>query len=367
MKKIFTLLTMGALTLFSKNSFSQVNENFENGLGTLSANCWEFVSMMYATTPSPYIITGNASLYSEPPVSADSIRIMRTPLLNVGSTIDVSFNYRLSNNLTGQASRTITVDLTDVNGVVVQNLTVIDVASNATTTVTFSQTFSVNTPANYRLAISFSGGKGAGNVRMSLDDLYTSAVLVGCLLNSPLPVKLISFQGNRNGNSISLNWAVASNETADRFEVERSFDGKDFTTAGIVMSSDKAGAESYSFKETINNDKAYYRLKMFDKNQDPEYSKTLVLQTKTLNGNAIKIINNPVINKLTFSFTSPARQQMQVTVFDLAGRAQSRTQVSLYQGSNVISLPLAANFATGTYVVELSNGAERFTTKFVKQ
>src|SRR6266496_540539 len=110
MKKFYLFCMMGAVTLISKKSSAQINENFDNGLSTLTANCWEFVSMMYATSPSSYVINGSSSLYSEPPVNSDSIRIVRTPLLIVSNSIDVSFNYKLSNNLTGQATRNIKVD-----------------------------------------------------------------------------------------------------------------------------------------------------------------------------------------------------------------------------------------------------------------
>ena len=55
-----------------------------------------------------------------------------------------------------------------------------------------------------------------------------------------LPVHLISFQGNMNkNNKVTLNWTVADNEIANNFEVERSFNGRDFTTVGVVFASEK--------------------------------------------------------------------------------------------------------------------------------
>src|SRR4029079_3403537 len=173
--------------------------NFENGFGPLVTNCWQFTNMMYATN-SAYVINGNGSVYSEPPVNSDSIRNMRTPLLNVGSSITVSFVYRLSNNLTGQSTRTVTIDLVDNSGNVVQNLSTFNIANDATSAVSFNQTFNVTTPGIYRLSVSLSGSNGNGSVRVSLDDLYESATLVGCAVNGPLAVKLMSFSGNKNEN-----------------------------------------------------------------------------------------------------------------------------------------------------------------------
>jgi len=186
--------------------------------------------------------------------------------------------------------------------------------------------------------------------------------------NSPLPVKLISFQGNKNENKVSLQWAVATNETADRFEIERSLDGKDFTTAGIVMSTEKFGAESYSFKETVTSDKVFYRLKMYDNTRISEYSKILAFQVKSAsNSNQIKIINNPATDKLTLSFNSSVNQPVEIKVYDISGRTQMTQKMNVYQGSNLISLPLNSSFKTGVYIVKINNGTELQMAKFVKQ
>ena len=57
---------------------------------------------------------------------------------------------------------------------------------------------------------------------------------------SPLPVNLVRFQGNMNkNNKVTLNWTIADNETAYSFEIERSTNGRDFTTIGVVFASEK--------------------------------------------------------------------------------------------------------------------------------
>jgi hypothetical protein len=184
----------------------------------------------------------------------------------------------------------------------------------------------------------------------------------------PLPVKLISFQGNMNNGKVNLQWAVAQNEINDHFEVEKSNDGKTFTTKGIVLASAKYGAESYSFGETVNSEKVYYRLKMFDINQVITYSKILAFQPKmATSGNGIKIINNPVTDKLTLSYSSVSNQSVQIKVYDLNGRMQMNERMNTYEGSNLISLTISSAFKTGMYVVEINNGSERQAAKFVKQ
>ncbi|HMK16745.1 MAG TPA: T9SS type A sorting domain-containing protein [Chitinophagaceae bacterium] len=372
MKKIFTLCSIVTLSLFANKSFAQINENFDNGFAPLQADCWQFTSMMHATIPSGYVINGNGSAYSEPPVSSDSLRIMRTPFLNFGTVVDVSFMYKLSGNLTGQAKRFIKLDLVNSAGVVVQTLDSFNITNAATSATLYSQIIAVNMPGVYRFSLTLGGKTGAGNVRTSIDDLNVNATLVGCdavEVNKLLPVHLISFQGNMNkNNKVTLNWTVADNEIASNFEVERSFNGRDFTTVGVVFSSEKMGTENYMFFETTSGiDKVMYRLKMIDKNHKVDYSRVLIFQLKSASTNNIKIIGNPINDKLTFSYTSPSAQMVDVKVYDMSGKTVLNNKVNSMEGSNVISLPLSSTFKAGMYVVEVNNGTELHSSKFIKQ
>jgi hypothetical protein len=372
MKKIFTLCSLITLTLCANNSFAQINENFNNGFAPLQADCWQFTSMMYATSPSAYVINGSGSAYSEPPVSSDSLRIMRTPYLNFGPVVDISFMYRISGNLNGQATRFIKLDLVNSAGAIIQTLDSFNISNAATTATLYSHTIAVNMPGVYRFSLTMGGKTGGGNVRTSIDDLNVNATLVGCddiIVNKLLPVHLIAFQGNLNkNNKVTLNWTVADNEIANDFEIERSFNGKDFTTAGVVLASEKMGTEDYLFYETTSGtDKVMYRLKMIDKNHAVNYSRILIFQLKSITTNNIKIIGNPVNDKLTFSYTSPSAQMVDVKVYDVSGRIILSNKVNSMEGSNVISLPLSSTFKAGMYVVEVNNGIELHSSKFVKQ
>jgi len=106
---------------------------------------------------------------------------------------------------------------------------------------------------------------------------------------------------------------------------------------------------------------------MFDNNQVVTYSKILVFLTKTAASSGIKIITNPITDKLTLSYSSASNQSVEIKVYDLSGRIQLSQRMNAYEGSNLISLTISSAFKTGMYVVELNNGAERQTAKFVKQ
>ena len=240
--------------------------------------------------------------------------------------------------------------------------------NNTTAVKSFNQTFTVNTPGIYRLAIITGGGTGGGNARISVDDLSEDATVLGCMQNLTLPVKLISFAGSLNNNKVTLQWAVAENENNDHFEVEKSPDGNDFITAAVVMASSKSGTESYSINEIMKTEKSYYRLRMFDNNKIVTFSKTLLIENKIITtASGLKIVNNPAVDKLSLSFTSTNNQPVEIKVYDMTGKMQMNQKINVYPGGNFVSLPLSSSFKTGMYAVEVSDGSERQTAKFVKQ
>ena len=84
--------------------------------------------------------------------------------------------------------------------------------------------------------------------------------------------RVISVSGNILGNKIYLNWAVSENESADRFEVEKSTDGKHFKTAALVFGTDKAANDNYQFYEKAGNQLFVYRIKLINKDKKTAYS-----------------------------------------------------------------------------------------------
>lgn len=94
-------------------------------------------------------------------------------------------------------------------------------------------------------------------------------------LLAPLPVKLISFDGQKELNNISLRWQTTEEINFDHFEVERSFDMENFTTINSTeIHSVSEGL--YRFDDVspaigIN----YYRLKMVDIDGSVNFSKAI--------------------------------------------------------------------------------------------
>ena len=87
--------------------------------------------------------------------------------------------------------------------------------------------------------------------------------------------KFINVDGKINNDKVNLTWNISENETADKFEVEKSVDGKTFLIAALVFGTDKMNSDQYQFYEKVNSGKILYRIKLINKNKELEYSKII--------------------------------------------------------------------------------------------
>ncbi len=89
---------------------------------------------------------------------------------------------------------------------------------------------------------------------------------------STLPVRLLSFSGRAvNNGTIELKWVTEIEINNKQFELQRSFNGKDFTTVAVVLSLDGSGTKAYSHKDVLPAgapSKIFYRIKQIDTDGD---------------------------------------------------------------------------------------------------
>ena len=184
---------------------------------------------------------------------------------------------------------------------------------------------------------------------------------------SILPVKLISFQGSINNKNAALEWQVASNEQAYKFEVEKSIDGKNFENTSLVAPSGRNGNETYKYNEATGYDKIYYRLKITDRNSMVTYSKVLAFSNETNGKEKLNILGTNVTDKLTLSFQSQLNQSAEINVLDIAGKLVLKQNVKMSKGNNLLSFSLPVSMNNGMYVASLAGNNFTLSAQFIKQ
>ncbi|HEX4875883.1 MAG TPA: hypothetical protein VFV31_04375 [Chitinophagaceae bacterium] len=81
------------------------------------------------------------------------------------------------------------------------------------------------------------------------------------------PVKIISTRATVVNNKIVLDWAVSANKSADRFIIEKSTDGKNYSVAALVFTTENKDEAHYTYFEKINKTKYQYRILAIDNEQ----------------------------------------------------------------------------------------------------
>ena len=188
-------------------------------------------------------------------------------------------------------------------------------------------------------------------------------------LNAQLDLAFISnFSANSTNSCNRLTLTIANNRAVRSFEVEKSTDGNEFKVIAVFLATEKFGTETYTYADTaIGADKIMYRLRILNKSQNDFYSRIILVRSKVTPDNDIRIMGNPVKDKLFFNYSSTKAQQTDIRIYSLTGKILLTQQINGFKGNNLITIPLGSDFAPGMYVLEINNEIISQTATFIKQ
>jgi endonuclease I len=175
---------------------------------------------------------------------------------------------------------------------------------------------------------------------------------------SALPVDVILFTGQLNNNIISLNWKVATEINLDRYEIERSFNGTEYSFIGTVKAE---GKSSYVYNDNIESfrgRRVYYRLKKTDK--DGRFSYTAVFTLHIPMNTKFTIYPNPASSVIKLQLNSNSNEMVNISISDIAGRIVYIKNMKAING--VIDIP-TISFGAGSYIVRLSMNGEEYSQR----
>ncbi|WP_157600470.1 T9SS type A sorting domain-containing protein [Rufibacter sp. DG15C] len=186
-----------------------------------------------------------------------------------------------------------------------------------------------------------------------------------CEPGGVLPVELVSFNGISRNGSVELSWSTATEINNDRFEVERSTNGKDFSTIGEVKGAGNSSMLlSYGYKDKqAPAGNVYYRLNQVDLDGSHEYSKVVSVQhsaSTAAQGMQIKLFPNPITDgNLTVKVESlpEGSGNISYSVMDMNGKLLHTA--TLAANTTEVNLPLRSlGLRQGVYVVSFTSGKE---------
>ena len=213
------------------------------------------------------------------------------------------------------------------------------------------------------------GNTGAGTLITAAGSTPTSFgpfTLSSSTSNNPLPIELLSFTAEPDGQVVDLAWATATEQDNDRFVVERSADAMAFQA---VFETDGAGNSSSTLHYTGVDPRpldglSYYRLKQIDLDGAFSYSSVVAVQRPTAQGDAhVVLYPNPSTGELNVRIPGDPGQAHVVRLFDATGRSMLEQRTA----TSVLHIDASA-LPSGTYHVVAMDGDQwSGTTSWVKQ
>ncbi len=160
---------------------------------------------------------------------------------------------------------------------------------------------------------------------------------------------MVDFYGNVVNDKAILKWTSLNEQNMKEYEVEKSFDGINFSKVGIVTATNSINTVNYSFDDPEDIASfAYYRLKFISQSYNRnEYSKIIILYNK----NALLKVSviNPFKSDLKINIFLPADGNVEVIVFNTFGKTITKEILHLNKGNSLSILDNVEHLPVGVY------------------
>jgi hypothetical protein len=238
----------------------------------------------------------------------------------------------------------------------------------AMSTATNGCTLSSSNPAGITkfLTITVPPGTPVGtNIAVSVFINYTGTTVpagaysmnITLTVTARLAAELLTINAKAAQGKNALTWATASEKDNNKFVVERSVNGVDFTSVGEVKAAGTSQTvNNYSFlDENVTGSVNYYRIQSVDMTGKMSASKVVAVASKgTLAANTVGSQLNIV---------SDVDGQATVNVVNLNGQIVATQVISLTSGASQHALDFNQ---TGLFIVNVTNGKSTVSTKMVR-
>lgn len=165
-----------------------------------------------------------------------------------------------------------------------------------------------------------------------------------------LPVSLLSFDAILTAdNKVNLKWATSAETNNKLFTIERSANGRDFTTIGTVNAAgNSASQQDYRFTDEFPlTGTSYYRLSQTDIDGRTAHLgiRRIVNTAKEFEAKTVSTSGG----KLVLQINSASRTVTHLRIYDLAGRVRHTEKLNIYPGL----INKEYNLGNGIYIWEL--------------
>lgn len=182
------------------------------------------------------------------------------------------------------------------------------------------------------------------------------------------PALLMGFSGTINNNEAQLSWIMENETNSKWFVIERSVNGNNFDSIGVVIGLNNAHESDYTYTDTRTlSGNNYYRIRLVNRDGDIKYSKVIALNSTAAATARLQVFPNPASAVVNYTLTSQVSDEVTVQVYNLAGVVVMSRQQQLSAGINQQTLAIAT-LKSGNYFLKVINreGTNQYVQPFVK-
>ncbi|REK06929.1 MAG: T9SS C-terminal target domain-containing protein [Bacteroidetes bacterium] len=216
----------------------------------------------------------------------------------------------------------------------------------------------------------FGTSTGTGTVTVSNTSSFSNWIVRAN--NGVLPIELGKFDAQFKDPNVHVSWVTVSEVNNNYFDVERSNDGRNFTSIQRIQGAGNSTSMiHYTYKdESPLSGRSFYRLKQTDFDGKFSYSdsRSVInskMPEKLLNLNSFG--PNPFNDYFKLSFNSREDEMIEMMFTNSSGKVLQREFFNAEKGENIFEFTQGHSLPPGIYIIRMRGRDEIITQKIIKR
>ena len=180
-------------------------------------------------------------------------------------------------------------------------------------------------------------------------------------------IVIIGIHASNIQNTNIINWETSQEISISKFNVEKSYNGKDFSTiSSLTPLYNNTTSKRYQYiDKTIDYKSTYYRIKAIDQNGRYDYSKIVVVTPTKSNININALYPIPAKNNLVIEWNCAKFGTTYFSINDYLGKTIQKETIANNAGFNQHSINVS-RLPHGKYIITIATDEDIVTKTFTK-
>ncbi|OQP62058.1 hypothetical protein A3860_29330 [Niastella vici] len=186
--------------------------------------------------------------------------------------------------------------------------------------------------------------------------------------STPLPLRFVKLNANCAGSTAQINFTTENEINTDRYSIERSADGRNFTPLADVKSRAATGQQSYRWTDAAPlAGTSYYRIKTTGADNTTSYSS--IMTFVDCGTELVRLATDATSGESELFLQLSQHAAVELALFDAMGRRYAVPGVTGKQNmtQGTYRFPVTGTLKTGVYMLSLSINENKRVFRLVKQ